>query len=145
MPAWTSVADHLPGLTRQGFNLLAPADFARAEEALRAAGFEVRQAAGTGDRDETVRAICAALETPGADTLDGFAAALQELTSESGRVALIWTGGDQLLERDLAGWLDLVDVLTRSGAGHRPTGGRGDRPVFETLAVLEGFGVEAVL
>lgn len=144
MPEWTSVADHLPGLTRQGFNPLAPADFVRAEEALRAAGFVVRQAPGTGDRDETMRAICTALNVTPVDNLDAFADVLRDVTAESGWVVLIWIGADQLLKRNLTGWVDVVEILTRASLAHW-SGPEEDRIVFETLAVMDGFGVEPVL
>ena len=143
MPEWTCVADHLPGLTRQGFNVIAPADFVRAEVALRKAGFQVCPAAGTGDRDETVRVICTALGLPPAPNLDAFADLLHDLTS--GPVALIWIGADQLLRRNLAAWLDLVEILTRATVEHWPVDPAQGRLVFETLAVTDGFGVEPVL
>lgn len=140
MSEWTCVADQVPGLTRQGVNLISPADLPAAENALRAAGFELRTATGAPGRQATMTAVCAALGVREARNLDAFADVLRDLTADGDRVVLIWRDADLLAGADLRGWLDLVEIL---GVAHLELATEHDDStfVFETLAVVDGFGV----
>lgn len=144
MSEWTCVIDHVPGLTRQWVNLIAPADLPGAEQTLREAGFELRVATGTVDRRETTALLCEALGLPAVRNLDAFADVLRDLAVPGGRLVLVWQDAGVLAAADLTGWLDLVEILGVASVEHA-TEHDDSTVVFETLAVVDGFGVQPVL
>lgn len=144
---WTCVSAVVAGLHRQGLNLIAPGDQQEIDTQLRAAGFAVKVARGGSDRGATIAAICAALGLPRARNLDAFADVLADLRSDGGRLVLIWEAGELLLQADLDSWLQLVEILTTASIEHWDLDDEAspDNLVFESLVVVDGFGVKALV
>lgn len=145
---WTCAATEVSGLRGQTFYLVRPDDLPVVEKPLTAAGYELRAAQGTADVKTTMTAICRALRVPLASNLDSFADVLRDLepSPAGNRVGLVWLGSDLLAAADLAGWLEVAEILTGASADHwdPENDADPDNLVFETFAVTAGFGVRPV-
>ncbi len=148
MPEWTWAGAAVPGLRGQGLNLAAPADRDRIETGLRAAGFTIRVVEGAPiERRSALTAITRALKVQIATNLDSFADVLRDVrddASGSGRVALLWPEADRLAAADLWAWTEIAQLLAGASAEHWDPDDDADPDnlVFETIALVAGFGVE---
>lgn len=146
MTEWTCLPDLLPEIAGQGLYLVSPTDQPVIESSLRAAGYEIRVAEGTDTRAATMSALCAALGVRPVRNYDAFADVLSDVRSDTGRVALLWRGGERLLGADLRAWTTLVELLTHASVEHWDPDNDDDPAnlVFETVVFVDGFGVESV-
>jgi hypothetical protein len=142
------VATLLPGLTGRGVLLADPADATRVRGTLAGSGFAVAEAGQAAGMREAQAAIAAALRLPetAGRNLDALVDSLRDLATwwpDDERVALLWSGADELVDADLPGFLTLTDILRGATDDLWRGGGPGDRQ-FETVAFVGGHGVRAL-
>lgn len=144
---WTWAGEHVPGLRGQGFYLAASSDREHVENALLAAGYAVRTASGGSAARSAMARLSSAVGQAEVTNLDAFADVLADLTpatAGSDRLALLWLDAGELVRADLADFLALTEIL-RDASTDAWDPANDDDPanvVFETVALIDGFGVE---
>lgn len=148
MSGWTWVGAWVPGIEGQGVYFAAPPDRIPLLQTLEHAGYEVVEMAGADLTDAAAAraAVAKALRLPdsAASNPDAFADGLAELHSTAGRVLLLWSDAQMTLTGDLPGWTEIVSDLKAASAylWDPENDDSPDNIVFETVLLVDGYGVE---